>query len=151
MKMKKVVFGFLVMTLVFVGSVFAYAGDASDEIDPVVEITSDFDMESEKISTFDDEKTISGTAPSGTMIEISISSKNFAGKLKQTQFYTIEVGVSEIFSQSVELKLGENLVEFSANIDEECVFECETTVNRKKRSIKVQLEKGIYIPGGTYN
>jgi len=140
-------FGFFVIILVLIGSVFAYADSFSD-VESVVEITSDFDLASSKISTFDDEKTISGTAPVGTMIEISISSKNFVGKFKQNQFYTIEVGSSEIFSQAIDLKLGENLVEFSAYIDEEKVFEGETTVNRKNRSIKVQLEKGIYIPGG---
>lgn len=147
--MKKIMFSLIMITLIIFGGSFVYAASFDDE-ECTVEITSDLNLEDEKLSTFDDEKTIAGTALSGTIIEISVSSKDFSGKYKQNQFYTIEVGSSEIFNQAMGLKVGKNLVEVTASLDGEIILEGEIVINRKSRLVKQQLEKGIYIPGGNY-
>ena len=144
--MKKFMFSLVLIMSVLVGSIFVYAGTFDDEKCPV-EITSDFNFGSEKIATFNDEKTISGTAPQGTAIDIIVSTKGFAGKYRERDRYSLEVGSSGLFSQAISLYVGENKVEFVAvsNNDE---FASETVVNRKKMAIKSQLENSIYIPGG---
>jgi len=143
--MKKILFSIIVVLFVMSTNIFVYA----DSSEATVEITSDFNFDDEKVSTFNSERTLTGSAKEGTVIEISISTKNFAGKFREVDFYTITVGKSGIFSQAVGLSIGENLVAMQVFQGEEVVEEESTIVNRKKRSIKTQLETSIYVPGGS--
>jgi len=144
MKMKKIIFMFLFCFSFCLLSSAAYA----DLKEPTqIEITGGVDFEKEKISTFDDAKQISGTAECGTAISIKVYTVTSKGKLLEKESYEIEVGKSGIFSQNVELRLGENLVELTAlqQGKEETVQ--EITVNRKKSSIKRKLQSEMYLPG----
>lgn len=146
--MKKLLFALAVTMFVILGGVFAYAAAPDENEFAFVEITSDFNFDSEKFSTFQNEKTISGTAPVKTVIDIVVSTKNFAGKYNQKDCYTIEIGRSELFSQAIKLYVGENKVEFFAYSDNSDKYEAEIIVNRKKLAIKETLENSMYIPGG---
>jgi len=147
--MKKVLFSVLVLLFVMSINVFAYANSFEND-KKLVEITSSFNFADEKISTFNNEKTLTGSAPEGTVIEISISTRNFTGKFKEVDFYTMEVGKSEIFSQAVNLSVGENLITMQVIKGRQVIEEENVIVNKKKRSIKTQLETSIYVPGGTF-
>lgn len=146
--MKKTIF--YVLTIIFVLSFaeFSYA-DSIDTPVVEVEVTGGVDFDKEKISTFDDAKTISGTADEGTVIDIVVYKRFSNDKLRETSSYYIEVGESGLFSQAVDLSVGENYIEFCASKKDCDNLEYGVTVNRKKKSIKMQLESSIYIPGGT--
>ena len=146
--MKKILFSIIVVLFVMSTSIFVYA-DSSKTNEDIVKITSDFNFDDEKISTFNNERTITGSAKEGTVIEISISTKNFTGRFREVDVYMITVGKSGIFSQAVSLSIGENLVTMQVFQGEEVVKEECVIVNRKKRSIKTQLETSVYVPGGS--
>ena len=59
----------------------------------------------------------------------------------------ISVGKSRLFSQSVDLRLGENRIEISALKEGKEVFSDSVIVNRKESFIKRRLESSIYLPG----
>ena len=126
---------------------YARARSIIKQYDDVLRACADLLLEKEKISTFDDAKQISGTAECGTAISIKVYTVTSKGKLLEKESYEIEVGKSGIFSQNVELRLGENLVELTAlqQGKEETVQ--EITVNRKKSSIKRKLQSEMYLPG----
>ena len=63
--------------------------------------------------------------------------------------YPVEVGESGLFSQPVELYIGENVIDFSAGLEDCENIEMETTVTRKNKEIKAKLESSIYVPGGS--
>jgi len=122
----------------------AYAGEKDVA---QVEFTGGVDFEKERISTFNDSKQISGSAESGTVIKITVYTVNLRGNLRERESYEIEVGKSGLFSQSIDLRLGENLVEFSACLEGKEDFIDEVVINRKERGIKYKLENEIYLPG----
>jgi len=144
MKMKKIIFMFLFCFSFCLLSTAAYAGLKEPT---QIEITGGVDFEKEKISTFDDAKQISGTAEYGTVINIKVYTVTSKGSLREKESYEIEVGKSGIFSQNVELRLGENLVELTAMQDGKEETVREITVNRKKSSIKRMLQSEMYLPG----
>ncbi len=146
--MKKTLVYLLTFITVFSFTAIMYAGSAfAGEVS--LEITGGLDVDKEKSSTFDSSKTISGTADEGTVIEITVYKKLSNDKLKEMDTYTVEVGESGLFSQPVELYIGENVIDFSAGLEDCENIEMETTVTRKNKEIKAKLESSIYVPGGS--
>ena len=115
--MKKFSIAFIVVMLFCFAPVFVYARPLDAEAakqELGFSVTSGIDMSKQTQSTFDDSKTIAGVANQGTAIEISVSSKDANGDLTENANFVLEVGVSGIFSQTVELSLGENVVEITS-------------------------------------
>ena len=65
--------------------------------------------EKESTATFEKDKTFSGTAENGDVVTISVYTENYRGNRVLRSSTEIEVGASGLFSQSVGLRLGENL------------------------------------------
>ena len=72
---------------------------------------------------------------------------NSKGVSTEREKYEISVGKSGLFSQSVDLRLGENRIEISALKEGKEVFSDSVIVNRKESFIKHRLESSIYLPG----
>lgn len=144
--MKKMLMGMLVGFMICISASIAYAGSAQ-AAQVEVAITGDLDFEKEKVSTFNDSKTLSGTAEKGTVVNIIVYTKSRMGKLTETENYSVEVGDSNLFSQAVGLTLGENYIEFKASMEGYDNYEGNVTVSRKNKAIKTKLENSIYIPG----
>ena len=142
--MKKIFFMFL---FCFSFCLFAPAAYAGQENVTSVEITGGVNFEKERISTFDDSEQISGTAENGTNITIVLYTVNSKGVSTEREKYEISVGKSRLFSQSVDLRLGENRIEISALKEGKEVFSDSVIVNRKESFIKHRLESSIYLPG----
>ena len=142
--MKKLFIMFLFCFTVCLFSSAAYAGplDTTE-----IEFTGGLDFDKERVSTFDDSKQISGNAKSGTVINITVSTVNFKGEMEEQESYEIEVGKSGIFSQSIDLSLGENVVEVTAQQKDCEEYSVSTEVVRKNKVIKYKLENSIYLPG----
>lgn len=121
-----------------------------DELESVeFEITDGITRSKKTESTFDDSRTISGVAEKGTLIVISVSTRNAEGDLEENACYDMEVGASGLFSQAIELEIGENVVEITASKDERETVSKKAVIKRKKREIKKELENTICIPGDT--
>ena len=130
--MKKMVFSLILcLSVLFICSA-AYAAD--------FEITGGIDFGKDKISTFDSSKTITGTADEG--MEIKIEAYDGEDDLKED--YSFVVGISGLFSQTVDFDLGENYIVVSS---EDCDKTEDVIVNRKETAIKKALEEGVYLPG----
>lgn len=124
--------------------------DREDELESVeFEITDGITRSKKTESTFDDSRTISGVAEKGTLIVISVSTRNAEGDLEENACYDMEVGASGLFSQAIELEIGENVVEITASKDERETVSKKAVIKRKKREIKKELENTICIPGDT--
>ena len=152
--MKKFSIAFLVVMLFCFAPVFVYAGPLDAEAakqELGFSVTSGIDLSKETQSTFDDSKTIAGTANQGTAIEIIVSSKDASGDLADEESYCMEVGASGMFSQTVELSLGENVVSITASKKGYDTVREETIVKRRNITIKNELENTVSIPGGTRN
>lgn len=141
--------------LLFIVPCSAYAGplDAASEEQSRSEvnfsITSGVNLTKKVQSTFDSSRTISGVADQGTEIAISVSTKDASGELQESANYDMEVGASQLFSQTVELSLGDNFIEIIASKDGfETVTE-STIIKRKKEEIKTELENSISVPGSS--
>lgn len=136
---------------------------SSEEVtsDVTFKITSGLDVNKEKESTFDKKRTISGTASEGTIITIDVHSKkdnkqdssseqtDGENKNQENNTYNIEVGASGIFSQTVELVIGENKIDITVEEENKDKIEKSFIINRKSREIKQELEKTIVLPGET--
>ncbi len=142
---------------------------SSEKVDVDFKITSGLDINKEKESTFDKKRTISGTANEGTIITIDIhnqatqkdeeeiqstenktdETESTENKTKDDECYTIEVGASCIFSQTVELAIGENKIDITVEEKGKDTIEKVFKINRKSREIKQELEKAIVLPGET--
>ena len=136
----------LVSTIVFCMSLpcfSAYAFAAENNIG--FEITGGLDTTKDSIVTFDSTRTISGTADNGTDIKIIVFTKNSVGKYMEKYDYELNVGLSGLFSQTVSLNLGENLIYINADKNGVIAGE-KVTVKRKADNIKNELENGIYLP-----
>lgn len=152
--MKKGIFALTIITLLCVAPISAYANplteppiqeETIDDIQTDVEINITGGIESK--STFDESRTISGSAEQGTKIAISVSSKDASGSLTENACYNMKVGVSGLFSQMIDLELGENIVTITAEKDGCNTVNEEVTIKRKRREIKNELENGVSIPG----
>lgn len=152
--MKKFSIAFIVVMLFCFAPVFVYARPLDAETaeqELGFSVTSGIDMSKETQSTFDDSKTISGIADQGTAIEISVSTKDANGDLKESANFQLEVGASGMFSQTVELSLGENVVAITASKEGYETVNEETIVKRRNITIKNELENTVSIPGSTRN
>lgn len=143
--MKKMFMGLLVGFMLCTSASIAYACSV-EAAELNVSVTGDLDFQKEKISTFNDLKTISGTAEKGVLIDIVIYKKSYYGTLTEAESYSVEVGDSNLFSQAVALDEGENYIELKAMMQGYDNFEREVIVSRKNKAIKSQLENGIYLP-----
>ena len=61
--------------------------------------------------------------------------------------YQIEVGPVGLFSQTVELEIGENVVSVVAEKEGKKSSSGQCVIKRKNRQIKKELETGVSIPG----
>lgn len=134
--------------LVFNFASFAFAGTLSQDNNPIeiFEITGGIDKEKDAESTFDKTRTISGSAESGTEIIISVYTYDEDNEKVLLEDYDFIVGASEIFSQSVNLAIGENYILIEAYKDED-ISSYEVNIKRKEGQIKQELEQGIALPG----
>ncbi len=140
MAVKKIIFVIVLCLSAFAACPAAYAKEAESGI---FEITSGLDFSKDSVSTFDSSKTVSGTAEKNTDIKIEVYSvKSDTAKLEND--YSFTVGISGIFTQTIDLNIGENYVVVSAGGKED--DKAEITVNRKKEAVKKALEKGVYLP-----
>ncbi|NLK36966.1 MAG: hypothetical protein GX299_02650 [Epulopiscium sp.] len=114
-------------------------------------ITSGIDLTKEVQSTFDSTRMISGTTLQGTGITIQVSTKDAVGEVKDTVCYTMEVGASGLFSETIALGLGENAITITAQKDGYKEVCQSVTIKRKKLQIKTELENTISIPGSGRN
>lgn len=152
--MKKSIFALTIIAFLCVAPISVYANplteppiqeESMDEIQEDVEFSITGGIESK--STFDESRTISGSAEQGTKIAISVSSKDVNGDLSESACYKIKVGVSGLFSQMIDLELGENIVTITAEKEGCNTVDEEVIIKRKSREIKNELENGISIPG----
>lgn len=117
-------------------------------------ITSGIDVKKEKESTFDKKRTITGTSDEGTSITIYVYTTKVDSDEKKSEddedstvTYTIVVGASGIFSQAIELAIGENTVDITVEKEDYESINKTFIINRKNREIKQELEKTIILPG----
>ncbi|MBE6007614.1 MAG: hypothetical protein E7235_00250 [Lachnospiraceae bacterium] len=136
--MKKIptLFITLICTIVFAISVYAKPLDSYT-------ISGGIDFSKESESTFDENRVISGTAPCGTKVLITISNSDSVN----TEVFEITVGASGIFSKTLRLDNGENQVSVLLSLDGYDTVEKGTVINKKDNKIKHTLKKGICIPG----
>ena len=69
--------------------------------------------------------------------------------MKESANFQLEVGASGMFSQTVELSLGENVVAITASKEGYETVNEETIVKRRNITIKNELENTVSIPGST--
>lgn len=150
--MKKILclLGLLAMVLSF--NVTAFAAPLSEKeakkADCVeFEITGGIDYFDKTESTFDTSRTITGLSEDGSVVDICVYTVNTKGDLVERDSYTFDVGVSGIFSQDIDLYVGENVIIASSTMEGKETTELEATIRRKKKAIKVELENSISLPG----
>ena len=133
----------VMMTLLISSTVFAaiYEGEEG-----LIEITGGVDMNKEYESTFDESRTISGRAESGTLIIIDVCEVDEDNELYVVDSYEYEVGRSGYFSTRVYLYEGGNIIVIS---DEDSNAVIVAQINRKNVKIKSMLENVRCVPGGS--
>ena len=161
--MKRILFAMTVLLLLSVAPVSAYA-DTLNAVDSNPEtvttqlqeveftVSGGIRTDGKTEATFDETRTISGSAEEGTLVTINVSMKDASGETESEDSYSLEVGVSGLFSQTIDLCLGENVITVTAEKEGLASVCEEATIKRKKRDIKTELENGISIPGnGMYS
>lgn len=131
----------------YAGPLTAESTEQEENTEVEFSITDGIDFDKKVESTFDESRTISGSAQEGTAVSISVYLKNANGELKEQSAYDIDVGASGLFSQAVELSIGENVVKITAEKEGFDSVKTETCIKRKSREIKTELENGVTIPG----
>ena len=136
--MKKIptLFITFILTIAFSLSVYAKPFDC-------YKLSGNVNFEENTESTFDESKIISGTAPCGTTVIITVSNTDTAKR----DTFEITVGASGIFSKVFTLDNGENTIAITLYLDGYDTVEKETVINKKDNKIKHALKKGICIPG----
>lgn len=147
--MKKYWIMFVLTLLLCLAPSCVYAGSLGGTETVDFCVTSGLDMEKEVVSTFDTSKTIFGTAQQGVCLDITVNTKNAIGNWKQNAAYSVEVGSSGLFTQAIPLKVGENQISLTASQDGKTSVTDVIVVKRKPMEIKKELEKILFIPGGT--
>jgi hypothetical protein len=153
--MKKALFMLIVSCTLFF-SLSAYGGSlnvtppalsgvqGSDELEELgtFELTGGIDKEHE--STFDKSRTIAGTGEKDTAVVIAVY---LSADSEPVTVYELTIGASGMFSQRVDLELGNNVIVITACKDG-LTKETKLSINRKKLEIKLELEQpGILLPG----
>lgn len=103
--------------------------------------TIDFEKDTE--STFSGNRIITGSAPAGTIVSISV----YNAENGKTFVYETQTGASGLFSKAVTLSNRENTVTLTLSLDGYDSITKETVINKKDDKIKHTLEKGMLIPG----
>lgn len=135
----------LVMACCVAAPVSAMAGTGVDNF----KITGGIDTKKTSEITFDATKVVSGTAEKGAQIGITVYEPYTAnGKTyyKLIKTYSLTVGSTGIFSQSVSLKEGANYLVVVARKGDK-YSEIRTTINRKDKVLKSVLSQSIAVPG----
>lgn len=147
--MKKLI---LTLTTIFLltlsNSFLAFAASISDdEANNGFSITSGLDFLKENKATFDKTRTITGKAEEGSVVTITIYEKLLEKEeeLKETEKYKIVVGASGYFSQTINLVIGENIIDINVSKDNKS-YNGQTSIKRKKSEIKNELEQAIILP-----
>lgn len=121
------------------------------------EITNGLTRESEP--TFDDKRSISISVEPGTEVVLYVYSveriENFKpseykldeSKAKQIYSSTVVVGESGLYYQTIDIEIGDNIVQFLLQKDKKTSVERYYLIRRKRREVKVDLEQGRVIPG----
>lgn len=155
--MKKIIFFVLTLITMYFSTAIIYADSLTSSVSEenvqksvIFEVTGGIESFDKKESTFDETRVVSGVAEDGTDIEISVFTKDLKGNLNEKEVYSINVGESGIFSQTVNLYVGENILEFKAAKEGLEEVELQAEIKRKKREIKTELENGISLPGGSF-
>lgn len=160
--MKRIIKCLLVFTiLIFTIAIVPFTVMAADDDSTSLTITSGIDTLKDKESTFDTKRTITGKTLQDTVVAIYVyNAKDLEDGLSEglteqeakeqvAEYYETKVGASQMFSQLIELSLGENVIEITIkhpdSDDETSVY----FINRKKYEVKEELEKIIVIPGET--
>lgn len=146
---KRVCFFLLALTLIFSAYMSAYSGDGAVKVTITGGIVDDEGALKEKESTFDVKRTIAGLAPNNTQITINVYTLKDDERV-ELDTYEITVGLSELFSQTVDLYLGENYIELIAVYGDEASetenFEYTCVITRKPSVIKAELQNSSILP-----
>ncbi len=137
-----------IFLLVLFNSFSAFAASASNyEVNSGFSITGGLDFSKEAKPTFDKTRTITGKAQEGNVITISVYEKLLEKKeeLKEVDKYTIIVGASGYFSQTINLAIGENIIDIDVK-NENKKSSVSTSITRKKSEIKKEIERAIILP-----
>lgn len=128
-------------------SVFA-ASVSNSEINSGFCITGGLDFSKDIKSTFDKTRTITGKAQEGDTVTIYVYEKLLEKQeeLKEVDKYTVVVGASGYFSQTINLAVGENIIDINVKDKEDKSSSVSTSIIRKKSEIKNELEKAIILP-----
>ena len=142
----------LTLAIIFLLTLFngflVFAASASNsEVDSGFSITSGLDFSKEAKSTFDKAITITGKAEEGSTITIAVYEKLLEKeeKLKEVEKYKIVVGASGYFNQTINLVIGENIIDINFTKDNKS-YSNTTSIKRKKSEIKSELEQAIVLP-----
>ena len=106
-------------------------------------ISGSVNFEEDAESTFDENRIISGTAPCGTIVLVTVSNKDSGN----TEVFEATIGASGIFSKNICLNNGENIINIRLYLNGYDEIKKETVINKKDNKIKRTLKKGICIPG----
>ncbi len=145
--MKKLIFNIiLIFVLSLINSVVALAATQPKDDSPKFSITGGIELEQETKSTFDKSRTITGSAPIGSSVSISVYEKlpDKEEELKLIDSYSVVVGLTGYFSQTIDLVVGENVINIDVTKNKK-VSSFSTTIKRKKSEIKNELEQVIYL------
>ncbi len=128
-------------------SVFA-ASVSNSEVNSRFCITGGLDFSKDIKSTFDKTRTITGKAQEGDTVTIYVYEKLLEKQeeLKEVDKYTVVVGASGYFSQTINLAVGENIIDINVKDEEDKSSSVSTSIIRKKSEIKNELEKAIILP-----
>ena len=147
--MKKFMAIFIITFILIINNVFlAFAKNISKENTTTFTITSGLDFYKENNATFDKTRTITGKANEKSIVTIKVYEKTTEKEkeLKEIESYKIVVGASKFFSQTINLSLGENIVDIIYSDKNEKDFNVSTSIIRKKSEIKNELEQAIILP-----
>ena len=147
-------FGSVVIMLAIVMSCFIMTAVSASAAAAVgnFKITSGISADKSSEITFDSTRVISGTAEKGAQVGITIYEPytTAAGTTAYSviRSYSLTVGNTGIFSQSVSLKEGKNYVVVVARKDGK-YSEVRTTINRKNKVLQSVLSQSIAVPGSS--
>jgi hypothetical protein len=145
--MKKLFAGFiLLLGIITAQSVSVLAAAPVDKF----AITGGVDTSKSVEKTFDSTRIISGTAEKGAEIEITVYEQKTrvdgTTYLTVVNTYSLTVGSTGIFSQSVNLIEGKNYIVVAADKGDKH-SQVSATINRKGGAIKSVLSQYIALPG----
>lgn len=134
--------------LIFSNSFLAFAASASNEENNSFAITGGINFSKESESTFDKTRTIVGKAEEKSIVTVTVYEKLLEKQeeLKEIEKYKIVVGASGYFSQTINLSIGENVVEIKVKDIDKKSSSISTSITRKKSEIKNELEQAIILP-----